>query len=196
LSRASTASAAFGRILRAPARTRGTAVAVPFAHALAILLASSLVLSLCVASRRRGLRRAAEEAVVVPERACKVVTIDPSIGDLPPATDKIVKVIGLHGLRAAQRRGPGVVGQNGRYRVAAGQNLLDIAREGGLGFRELRDANPKIDEWEPKAGVELVLPTRRILPRPTALLGPRHQHPEFRLYMFPSTPSSASARPS
>jgi L,D-transpeptidase ErfK/SrfK len=115
----------------------------------------------------------------------KVVTIDPSIGDLPPATDTIVKVAAFTAYVPRDGEVPGVVGQNGRYRVAAGQNLLDIAREGGLGFRELRDANPKIDEWEPKAGVELVLPTRRILPRPTHYSGLVINIPEFRLYMFP-----------
>jgi L,D-transpeptidase ErfK/SrfK len=114
-----------------------------------------------------------------------VAAIDPSIGELPPATDTIVKVSAFTAYVPRDGEVPGVVGQNGRYRVSAGQNLLDIAREGGLGFRELRDANPKIDEWEPKAGVELVLPTRRILPRPTSYSGLVINIPEFRLYMFP-----------
>jgi L,D-transpeptidase ErfK/SrfK len=116
----------------------------------------------------------------------KTVGIDPSIGELPPATDTIVKVGAFTAYVPRDGEVPGVVGQNGRYRVSAGQNLLDIAREGGLGFRELRDANPRIDEWEPKAGVELVLPTRRILPRPAAYRGLVINIPEFRLYMFPT----------
>ncbi len=112
-------------------------------------------------------------------------TIDPSIGDLPPATDTIVKVNAFTAYVPRDGETPGVVGQNGRYRVSVGQNLLDIARAGGLGFRELRDANPRIDEWEPKAGVELVIPTRRILPRPQHYQGLVINIPEFRLYMFP-----------
>jgi L,D-transpeptidase ErfK/SrfK len=119
-----------------------------------------------------------------PSRAAAPL-IDPSIGALPPASDKIVKMSAFTAYIPREDEVPGVVGANELYRVAAGRNLLDIAREGGLGFRELRDANPRIDEWEPKAGVELVLPTRRILPRPNRYSGLVINIPEFRLYMFP-----------
>jgi L,D-transpeptidase ErfK/SrfK len=105
--------------------------------------------------------------------------------DLPAATDTITKVTAFTAYVPRESEVPGVVGQLGRYRVAVGQNLLDIARAGDLGFRELRDANPKIDEWEPKAGVELTIPTRRILPRPNRYQGLVINIPEFRLYMFP-----------
>jgi L,D-transpeptidase ErfK/SrfK len=110
---------------------------------------------------------------------------EPMIGPLPPATDRIVKVSTFTAYVPRDSELPGVVGKLGRYRVAAGQNLLDIAREGGLGFRELRDANPTVDEWEPHAGVELTLPTRRILPRPERYQGLVINIPEFRLYLFP-----------
>jgi L,D-transpeptidase ErfK/SrfK len=72
-----------------------------------------------------------------------------------------------------------------RHRVVAGENLLTIARDGGLGFRELRDANPLIDEWEPHAGAELVVPSRWILPR-ARYRGIVINIPEMRLYQFPS----------
>lgn len=124
---------------------------------------------------------------VVPQKPAKVAVpnIDPSIGELPPASDKIVKVTAFTAYVPREDEVPGVVGKNELYKVAAGRNLLEIAREGGLGFRELRDANPRIDEWEPKAGVELVLPTRRILPRPNNYSGLVINIPEFRMYMFP-----------
>jgi L,D-transpeptidase ErfK/SrfK len=105
--------------------------------------------------------------------------------DLPPATDKIVKITAFTAYVPRESELPGVIGRLGRYRVAAGQNLLDIARQSGLGFRELRDANPRIDEWEPKAGVELTMPTRWILPRPQRYRGLVINIPEFRLYKFP-----------
>jgi L,D-transpeptidase ErfK/SrfK len=105
--------------------------------------------------------------------------------DLPPASDTLVKITAFTAYVPRGNELPGVIGRLGRYRVRAGQNLLDIARESGLGFRELRDANPRIDEWEPRAGVELVMPTRWILPRPHRYAGLVINIPEFRLYKFP-----------
>jgi len=80
---------------------------------------------------------------------------------------------------------PAVVGRIQHHRIAAGENLLEVARQSGLGFRELRDANPRIDEWEPKAGVELVVPSRWIVPRAT-YRGLVVNIPEMRLYLFPT----------
>jgi L,D-transpeptidase ErfK/SrfK len=80
---------------------------------------------------------------------------------------------------------PQLVGELQHYRVAPGETLLDIARQGGVGFRKLRDANPTIDEWEPRSGTELVVPSRWILPRTTAR-GLVVNVPEMRLYMFPA----------
>src|SRR6185436_18915427 len=37
---------------------------------------------------------------------------------------------------------PPIVGRFQHHRVAQGENLLEIARASGLGFREVRDANP------------------------------------------------------
>lgn len=115
----------------------------------------------------------------------KVAAPEPLLGPLPPASDTIVKATSFTAYVPRPGEVPGVVGKLGRYKVSAGQNLLDIAREGGLGFRELRDANPKVDEWEPSAGVELTMPTRRILPTPTRWEGLVINIPEFRLYLFP-----------
>ncbi len=140
--------------------------------------AVATVVSGCVAPPKKTVAPLKHAAVAAP-------VIDPSIGDLPPASDKILKMSAFTAYIPREDEVPGVVGRNEVYRVAAGRNLLDIAREGDLGFRELRDANPRVDEWEPRAGVELVLPTRRILPRPDHYQGLVINIPEFRLYMFP-----------
>src|SRR5438552_3327850 len=58
---------------------------------------------------------------------------------------------------------PPLVGRLQHHRIVPGENLLEIARAAGLGFREVRDANPTIDEWEPHAGVDILLPSRAIL---------------------------------
>jgi L,D-transpeptidase ErfK/SrfK len=147
-------------------------------HVVCLVTCLVIAAAACTPPKRR---------VIVKRTVPKPATaaVDPGIGELPPASDKIVKETAFTAYVPRPDEVPGVVGRLGRYRVSAGQNLLDIARSGGLGFRELRDANPRIDEWEPKAGVELVLPTRRILPRATSYEGIVINIPEFRLYMFP-----------
>jgi L,D-transpeptidase ErfK/SrfK len=78
-----------------------------------------------------------------------------------------------------------VVGRLQRHRIAQGENLLEVARQSGVGFRELRDANPRIDEWEPKAGSEILVPSKLILPQ-TDARGLIVNVPEMRLYMIPT----------
>jgi L,D-transpeptidase ErfK/SrfK len=80
---------------------------------------------------------------------------------------------------------PGLVGRMQYHRVKQGETLLDVAREAGLGFHELRDANPTIDEWVPPAGVEVVVPSRWILPR-SRYRGVVVNIPEMRMYVFPN----------
>lgn len=80
---------------------------------------------------------------------------------------------------------PPLVGRLQHHRTVQGENLLEIARQSGLGFREVRDANPTIDEWEPHAGVDLLLPSRFILPR-SSNRGLIINIPEMRLYFFPT----------
>jgi len=62
--------------------------------------------------------------------------------------------------------------------------LIDIAREHGLGYEEIVNANPGVDPWLPGAGVSVELPKRRLLP-----MAPREgiviNLPEHRLYYFP-----------
>jgi L,D-transpeptidase ErfK/SrfK len=80
---------------------------------------------------------------------------------------------------------PGLVGRVQYHRVRQGETLLDVAREAGLGFHELRDANPTIDEWVPPPGVEVVVPSRWILPR-SRYRGLVVNIPEMRMYVFPT----------
>jgi len=62
--------------------------------------------------------------------------------------------------------------------------LIDIAREHGLGYEEIVNANPGVDPWLPGAGVSIELPKHRVLP-----MAPREgiviNLPEHRLYYYP-----------
>lgn len=42
--------------------------------------------------------------------------------------------------------------------------LIHLARGNGLGYVELRAANPKLDPWIPGAGAKIILPKKHILP--------------------------------
>ena len=80
---------------------------------------------------------------------------------------------------------PGVIGRLQRHRVVPRETLLDVARDAGLGFAEVRDANPGIDEWIPPPETEVVVPSRWILPR-SRYRGLVVNIPEMRLYLFPT----------
>lgn len=43
--------------------------------------------------------------------------------------------------------------------------LVKLAREHGLGFVEIRAANPNVDPWLPGSGTRITLPTKHILPK-------------------------------
>lgn len=62
--------------------------------------------------------------------------------------------------------------------------LLDIAREHGFGYQDLKLLNPTIDTWMPKDGELVQLPSRFILPN-VARKGIVLNIPEMRLYYFP-----------
>jgi len=83
---------------------------------------------------------------------------------------------------------PAMAGRLQRHRVRAGEDLLTISRDMGIGFRALRDANPLIDEWEPRPGTELLVPTRWILPR-AEFRGLVINVAELRAFLFPADPS-------
>jgi L,D-transpeptidase ErfK/SrfK len=62
--------------------------------------------------------------------------------------------------------------------------LLDIGRRHGVGYEEIIAANPGVDPWLPGEGVEILIPSRFILPD-----APREgvvvNLPEHRLYYYP-----------
>lgn len=63
--------------------------------------------------------------------------------------------------------------------------LLNIARENGLGYREIRLSNPDVDVLLPGAGKEIVLPSQFLLPH-APRTGIVLNIPEMRLYYYPS----------
>jgi L,D-transpeptidase ErfK/SrfK len=70
--------------------------------------------------------------------------------------------------------------------------LIDIAREHGLGYEEILNANPGVDPWLPGAGVPIELAKHRVLPM-AERSGIVINLPEHRLYYFP--PAKAGEAP-
>ncbi len=50
------------------------------------------------------------------------------------------------------------------HKAAFEDTLIHMARENGLGFVELRAANPTLDPWIPGAGARIILPKKHLLP--------------------------------
>ena len=75
------------------------------------------------------------------------------------------------------------VGDMEMYRAKYEDTLVHLARKHGLGFVEMRAANPKLDPWIPGEGARVVLPTQSLLPD-----APREgiviNLPEMKLYLF------------
>ena len=133
----------------------------------------------CAPAQRELAPAPVSAAPTLDRRVRKVAT---NAAQLPPARKlSIVQVRVPDGAAL-----PSIVGQLGHYRVGGGESLLAIARKTGVGFRELRDGNPTIDEWEPTIGTDLVVPTRWIVPRIDSYRGLVINIPEMRLYMFPT----------
>jgi L,D-transpeptidase ErfK/SrfK len=57
-----------------------------------------------------------------------------------------------------------MIGQPAALITREGDTLPDIARHYGLGFQQIKDANPALDEWLPPSGTRVTLPMRFILP--------------------------------
>lgn len=60
--------------------------------------------------------------------------------------------------------GEQVVGAEARVSAAYEDTLTDIGRRHGIGYEEIRRANPDVDPWLPGEGTAVVLPTRFVLP--------------------------------
>jgi len=80
--------------------------------------------------------------------------------------------------------GNDVVGEISSVTSRYEDTLSDIARANDLGYLEISEANPGVDPWLPGEGLEIVLPTRFMLPP-----GPREgiviNLAELRLYYYP-----------
>lgn len=91
--------------------------------------------------------------------------------------------------QAAQTYALDYVGKMQFYRAKYEDTLVHLARKYGLGFVEMRAANPTLDPWIPGAGANVVLPTQALLPD-----APREgiviNLPEMKLYLF-QTPGQA-----
>lgn len=75
------------------------------------------------------------------------------------------------------------IGEMGEHKAVYEDTLVHLARKYGLGFIEIRAANPDLDPWIPGAGAKIVLPTQHLLP-----VAPRKgvviNLPEMRIYVF------------
>jgi len=76
-----------------------------------------------------------------------------------------------------------VIGTATFYEAEKRDTFLDIARYYDLGFNEMAEANPGVDEWVPPVGQALMLPTQWVLPD-VEYKGIVVNIPEMRLYYF------------
>lgn len=56
------------------------------------------------------------------------------------------------------------IGEMQTYTAVYEDTLVHLARQHGLGFVEVRAANPDLDPWIPGAGANVILPKRHLLP--------------------------------
>jgi L,D-transpeptidase ErfK/SrfK len=91
----------------------------------------------------------------------RAVTLIP---ESAPVTEQAVVPLLLRELPRAEA-GTQLVGRLQWIRVYEQDTLPEIARATGLGFDEIRHANPDVDTWLPGEGTGVLLPTRLILPR-------------------------------
>lgn len=75
------------------------------------------------------------------------------------------------------------IGQLIEYTAKYEDTFIHLARRNGLGFVEMRAANPGIDPWIPGAGTELIIPARHLLPD-APRKGVVINLPEMRVYAY------------
>lgn len=75
------------------------------------------------------------------------------------------------------------MGENKTHKIGEEDTLLDIARHYGIGYVELRAANPDTDPWAPVPGTEIMIPHFQLLPR-TRQQGIVVNLAKMRLYYF------------
>lgn len=76
-----------------------------------------------------------------------------------------------------------VIGRMGQVRSVYENTLIDIARAHGLGYEEIRLANPGVDTWLPGEGTRVRLPTQFVLPQ-VRRRGLVINIAEYRMYYF------------
>ncbi len=76
-----------------------------------------------------------------------------------------------------------LIGQLTTVRSLYEDTLVDIARVHGLGYEEIRLANPDVDAWLPGEGTEVRLPTQFVLPKANRR-GLVINIAEYRMYYF------------
>jgi L,D-transpeptidase ErfK/SrfK len=79
-----------------------------------------------------------------------------------------------------------VFGQAFYVKTRHEDTLLDIGRHNGLGYDEMKYANPGVDMWVPGEGRDVLLPTQYVLPN-APRTGLVLNLAEKRLYHFPSS---------
>ena len=89
--------------------------------------------------------------------------------------------------------GEGLIGEVGKTHAEYEDTLPDIARAHGLGFNEIKLANPGVDTWLPGEGTEIVLPNLFVLPD-APHEGLVLNIPEMRLYFFPPTEAGQASQ--
>lgn len=75
------------------------------------------------------------------------------------------------------------IGQLIEYTAKYEDTFIHLARRNGLGFVEMRAANPGIDPWIPGAGTELIIPAQHLLPD-APRKGVVINLPEMRVYAY------------
>ncbi|MXW73160.1 MAG: L,D-transpeptidase family protein [Gammaproteobacteria bacterium] len=76
-----------------------------------------------------------------------------------------------------------VVGESHWITADRRESLLDAARRNGLGFFDMKQANPDVDMWVPRDGARVLLPTSFILPN-ARRRGVVVNIAEYRLYFY------------
>ncbi|MGY0399130.1 MAG: L,D-transpeptidase family protein [Ostreibacterium sp.] len=80
--------------------------------------------------------------------------------------------------------GINVVGEAFLIKTKESETLADIAREYGIGYTEIIQANPDVDRWYPGDNTPIVIPARHVLPD-TPHNGLVLNLPEMRIYYYP-----------
>lgn len=76
------------------------------------------------------------------------------------------------------------IGQMGTYHAEYEDTLVHIGRRHGLGFVEMRAANPHVDPWIPGSGAKITIPNMHLLPDSAGRSGVVINLAEMRIYYY------------